>query len=186
MNPGATGGVPMIPPSTKAAPPASTMPATSRAVAGETAFASTYRPQNPAALTSRATPSAACGGHTDSTTSARPATAATSGTAVRPASPARAAVAWLRPAAAHSTSCPAPARHRPTAVPISPGYNSPTVVLLIPPSHQVPAALAVTYADAAASLRLRAGAPHPPDPVESRVNTRRRALRGAGSAEARL
>ena len=41
MFPGSGGGVPMIPPSTYAAPPAPTMPATSRAVAGEIALAST-------------------------------------------------------------------------------------------------------------------------------------------------
>ena len=40
VNPGATGGGPMIPPSAKPAPPAATIAATSPAVAGEIALAS--------------------------------------------------------------------------------------------------------------------------------------------------
>jgi hypothetical protein len=48
MKPGATGGVPMIPPSTQLAPPASTIRAISRTVSGETALASAYTPPNPA------------------------------------------------------------------------------------------------------------------------------------------
>src|SRR5690348_10421986 len=44
-----------------------------------------------------------------------------------PASAARSLVAALRPSGAHSTRCPAPARHCPTAAPISPGCSSPIV-----------------------------------------------------------
>ena len=40
---------------------------------------------------------------------------------VSPAAAARAAVSGPRPADAHSTVCPRPVRHRPTAAPISPG-----------------------------------------------------------------
>jgi len=110
----------MIPPSTQPAPPSATMAATSRAVAGEIALASTYSPPNPALATSRAVSSAACGGHTDMITSADRTTSARS-TPVSPAASARAALAGLRPSGTHSTRCPAAARHCPTAAPISPG-----------------------------------------------------------------
>ena len=52
--------------------------------------------------------------------------------AISPAASARSRVAGLRPSAAHSTRCPAPARHFPTAAPISPGWNNPTVTSLMP------------------------------------------------------
>src|SRR6185369_11636448 len=38
----------------------------------------------------------------------------------------------LRPSGTHSTRCPAPARHFPTAAPISPGCSSPIVVSVMP------------------------------------------------------
>ena len=131
MNPGATGGVPMIPPSTKLA--SLTIPAASRAVPGATALASTYTPPNPVPATARATSSAPCGGHTDTIISERPARSASEAAAVSPAASARAALAGLRPAASQSTSCPAAVRHCPTAAPISPGCSSPIVVSLMSP-----------------------------------------------------
>jgi hypothetical protein len=103
-------------------------------VAGEIALASVYTPPNPARATSRATSSAACGGHTETITPARPASPASPpSAAVSPAAPARAALAGLRPSGTHSTVCPAATRHCPTAAPISPGCSNPTVVLSIPP-----------------------------------------------------
>jgi len=96
MNPGAAGGVPMIPPSANSAPPARTTPATSRARSGDTALASTYSPPNPAPATSRATSRAACGGQTENTTSERAAISPIPA-AFSPAASARSRVAGLRP-----------------------------------------------------------------------------------------
>src|SRR5580692_1788409 len=85
--------------------------------------------------------SAACGGLTDMITSARRTSSASPPpTPVSPAAAARAAVAGLRPSGTHSTRCPAPARHCPTAAPISPGCSSPIVVssmLLISPGARL-------------------------------------------------
>src|SRR5256885_1603400 len=57
-------GGPMMPPSTKRAPAASTMRPISRAVAGDTALPSTKIPRNPVAATARARSTAPCGGIT--------------------------------------------------------------------------------------------------------------------------
>src|SRR6266702_3559317 len=81
-------------------------------------------PPNP--VTSRATSRAAVGGQTDTLRSERPVISA-SPHPVSPAAAARSLVAALRPAGAHSTWYPAPARHCPTAAPISPGCRSPIV-----------------------------------------------------------
>jgi len=48
----------------------------------------------------------------------------------RPAALARPAVSGPRPCDAHSTTCPASVRHRPTAAPISPGCSSPITLAL--------------------------------------------------------
>ena len=77
--------------------------ATSRAVAGEIAFASTYRPPNPAA--SAATSSAACGGH-DREQKLALGDERRDGAGVAQAARPAPAVASLRPADAHSTSWP--------------------------------------------------------------------------------
>ena len=69
MVPGFTGGGPMMPPSTKVAPPFSTMPPISRAVAGEIALPSTKVPAKRSPATSFATSTAAWGGQTDRITS---------------------------------------------------------------------------------------------------------------------
>ena len=111
--------MPMIPPSTYVAPPSSTISATSRAAAGEIAFASTNSPPKP--CTAHATSIEACGGQIEKMMSARSATSAGVPASVSPAARALAAVCGPRPSDAHSTSCPAPVRHRPTAAPISPG-----------------------------------------------------------------
>src|SRR5205823_6666356 len=86
-------------------------------------FASTKMPRNPA--TERATSSAACGGQTDKTTPARPDISPAVPTSLIPAASARAAVAGLRPADAHSTVSPHWLRQPPTAAPISPGCSTP-------------------------------------------------------------
>ena len=62
-----------------------------------------------------------------------------SATPVSPAASARSLVAAPRPSGSHSTWCPAPARHFPTAAPISPGCSSPIVVRSCLYSHQAPA-----------------------------------------------
>src|SRR5579875_2067129 len=99
------------------------MSATSRAVAGEIALASAYSPVNP--CTSQATSSAACGGQTERMTSAWPAISGAVPASAMPAARARAAVSGERSWEAQSTSWPASARHRATALPISPGWSSP-------------------------------------------------------------
>src|SRR5215510_5520281 len=65
----------MMPPSTYRPPVSVIIRATSRAVPGEIALASTYNPRNP--CTAQATSVAACGGHTDKIISASRATTAT-------------------------------------------------------------------------------------------------------------
>ena len=92
-------------------------------------------PPNP--VTRRATSRAAAGGQTDKMRSERPAISA-SPHPVSPAAAARSLVAALRPSGTHSTRCPAPARHCPTAAPISPGCRSPIVTSPMPLFHQVP------------------------------------------------
>src|SRR5437667_3290404 len=84
-------------------------------------------PRNPA--TERATSSAACGGQTDKTTPARPDISPAVPTSLIPAASARAAVAGLRPADAHSTVSPHWLRQPPTAAPISPGCSTPITFL---------------------------------------------------------
>src|SRR5581483_11986805 len=110
-------------------PPAATIAATSPAVAGAIALASTNRPPNPA--TRRPTSSAAWGGQTEKMIDERLAISV-SATPVSPAASARSLVATPRPSGTHSTRCPAPARHLPTAAPISPGCSSPIVVSVMP------------------------------------------------------
>ena len=126
--PGVTGGRPMMPPSTYRPPLSVIICATSRAVPGEIALASTYSPRNP--CTAQAMSVAACGGHTDKITSASSATPATVPASFSPAALARSAVAALRPSDAHKTVYPRLARHRPTAAPISPGCNRPITCVL--------------------------------------------------------
>lgn len=75
-----TGG-PMIPPSTKR----SNSPAIERAVSGETAFTSTYRPSNAVAATASACSTAATGGQTETMTSAFVASSSRDETSCRPA-----------------------------------------------------------------------------------------------------
>jgi len=107
-----------MPPSTKrptAAP-------THAAVAGETAFASTKTPENGGSDSTSS--SAAWGGTTENTTSLRATSSSTVAASVK--SPARARVASLPPADAHSTSCPVARSAAPIAAPISPGCRSPT------------------------------------------------------------
>src|SRR5438067_6832599 len=101
----------------------------SRAVAGDTAFASTKMPPKPA--TERATSSAACGGQTDRITSLRRTSSSVVRASTRPARSARAAVSALRPSDAHSTVWPAPRSVVPTAAPISPGWRSPIATCFI-------------------------------------------------------
>ena len=102
-----------MPPSTKR----STVAPTRRAVSGETAFASTKIPRNGGS--DSASSIAAWGGTTESTASHRATSSATVPASVSPA--ARARVASLRPADAHSTSWPAACSAAASAAPISPG-----------------------------------------------------------------
>src|SRR5580704_6160547 len=103
------------------------------------ALASTQTPVKPVAATARAVSSAACGGQTERTTSARRARSAVWPAASGPAaavSPATAARAWVagpRPAGTHSTWYPRPVRQAATAAPISPGCSSPISVSLTRP-----------------------------------------------------
>src|SRR5262245_28540556 len=122
----------MMPPSTKLAPPFSTMPPISRAVAGETALPSTKVPAKRSPATSLATSRAACGGQTDRITSLARTSAATEPTSSSPPSLARLRVSALRPSPAHTTREPAERTAAPTLLPMSPGFRSPTVVILLP------------------------------------------------------
>src|SRR5499427_10496837 len=122
----------MMPPSTNVAPPFSTMPAISRAVAGDTALPSTNMPPNRSAATRVATSTAACGGQTDRITSLASTTAATEPASSRPASLARLRVVALRPSPAHTTRAPPDRTAAPTMLPISPGFRSPIVVMPSP------------------------------------------------------
>src|SRR3954470_24750353 len=119
----------MIPPSTKSAPPAWTTAASSRTVAGATAFASTKAPSKPG--TDFAISSAACGGQTERITSLRRTSSSTEPTSSNPASSARPRVSAPRPADAHTTRWPWPRRTVPTAAPISPGCRRPIVGAVI-------------------------------------------------------
>lgn len=91
-----------MPPSTNRAPASVTSAPIACAVEGEIAFASTNTNSLPAPSTSFATASAACGGHTDSTTSHERASDSTVPASVRRV--ARALVAGVRPADAHVTT----------------------------------------------------------------------------------
>src|SRR5262249_45128221 len=119
----------MSPPSTNVAPAASTTAPISRAVAGATALPSTNRPVKRHAATARARSTAACGGHTESTTSLAATTASRRPASSRPALAARSRVPALRPSEAHSTPAPAARAQAPTTAPMSPGCSSPTVVM---------------------------------------------------------
>src|SRR5919198_3762160 len=109
-------------------PPSTHGPATAsaiaRAVAGETAFASTNRRSNP--VRERATASAAWGGQTERTMSLARASFSTERASRSPASSARRAVAALRSSDAQRTGTPRVRSAAPSAVPISPGCSSPT------------------------------------------------------------
>src|SRR5438094_5432019 len=122
----------MMPPSTKVAPPFSTIPPISRAVAGETALPSTYVPAKRSAATWVARSTAAWGGQTERITSLARATAATEPASSSPASLARLRVAALRPSPAHRTRAPPDRTAAPTMLPISPGFRSPIVVMPSP------------------------------------------------------
>src|SRR5207249_603722 len=122
----------MMPPSTKVAPPFSTIPPISRAVAGETALPSTYVPAKRSAATWDATSTAACGGQTERITSLARTTDPTEPASSSPASLARLRVAALRPSPAHRTRAPPDRTAAPTMLPISPGFRSPIVVMSSP------------------------------------------------------
>src|SRR4029077_6974103 len=122
----------MMPPSTKAEPPFSTIPPISRAVAGETALPSTYVPAKRSAATWDATSTAAWGGQTERITSLARTNAATEPASSSPASLARLRVAALRPSPAHKTRAPPARTAAPTMLPISPGFRSPIVVMPSP------------------------------------------------------
>src|SRR5712691_4372796 len=128
LTPG-TGGGPMMPPSTNVSSAPSTTRPILRTVAGETAFASIKMPLKPWPATSRASASAPCGGHTDSTMSATPSARSSAPRSSSPAALARERVAALRPADAHTTRRPSPPRQAPIAEPISPGWSSATVFI---------------------------------------------------------
>src|SRR5438045_1617231 len=89
---------------------------------------------------------------------------------VSPAAPARSLVAALLPSGSHSTRCPAPARHFPTAAPISPGCSSPIVVSPMP-SISPGAELIRTQGLLVAQRREPVPADHP-DPVTARRGNR--------------
>src|SRR5437870_355959 len=86
-------------------------------------------PLKPWPATSRASASAPCGGHTDSTMSATPSARSSAPRSSSPAALARERVAALRPADAHTTLRPSPPRQAPIAEPISPGWSSATVLI---------------------------------------------------------
>src|SRR5437870_7165673 len=120
-------GGPMMPPSTKRAPAASTMRPISRAVAGDTALPSTKIPRNPVAATARARSTAPCGGITERITRLDFTRSASVRASSSRLSAARALVAALRPWDTHNTRAPPATRVAPAVVPISPGFSSPTV-----------------------------------------------------------
>src|SRR5215211_1915151 len=84
-------------------------------------------PSNPS--TDASTSRAACGGQTETITSARRASSAAEATSSTPAASARPTVAPLRPSEVHRTAVPAPRSAAPIAAPISPGCRSPTVAI---------------------------------------------------------
>src|SRR5919201_3454795 len=122
------GGGPMIPPSTKRAPPAATISPTSRVVAGAIALPSTNVPPNRVPATSRATSGAFAGGQTDRMISLSRASRVSVPTSSSPSASARVRVADPRPADAQITRAPAARAAAPTALPISPGCRIPIVV----------------------------------------------------------
>src|SRR6266853_4702347 len=128
LTPGIGGG-PMMPPSTNVASAASTTRPIVRTVAGEIAFASIETPLKPWPATSRASASAPCGGHTESTMSATLSARSSAPRSSSPAALARKRVAALRPADAQTTRRPRPPRQAPIAAPISPGWSSATVFI---------------------------------------------------------
>src|SRR5712692_122440 len=123
----------MIPPSMNVAPAPSITRAISRAVPGETALPSTYIRVKPAAATSRATSSAASGGHTDRITSLAFTRSRSEPASSRPAASARRLVSSRRPWGVHTTRAPACLAHAATTDPISPGCNTPIVVCALGP-----------------------------------------------------
>src|SRR5438046_7801721 len=90
-------------------------------------------PLKPWPATSRASASAPCGGHTDSTMSVTPSTRSSAPRSSSPAALARERVAALRPADAQTTRRPRPRRQAPIAAPISPGWRSATVLIAMEP-----------------------------------------------------
>src|SRR5438552_4555442 len=90
-------------------------------------------PLKPWSATRRASSSAPCGGHTDSTMSATPSARSSAPTSSSPAALARERVAALRPADAQTTLKPRPQRQAPIAAPISPGWSSATVFIAMGP-----------------------------------------------------
>ena len=148
----------MMPPSTKVAPPFSTIPPISRAVAGETALPSTYVPAKRSAATWDATSTAACGGQTERITSLARTTDPTEPASSSPAALARLRVAALRPSPAHSTRAPVDRTAAPTMLPISPGFRSPIVVMSHLPGEPASRGRScVPLAAGAAACRARAG-----------------------------
>src|SRR3989442_9590707 len=120
-----------MPPSTKRAPADSTMRPISRAVFGATALPSTKIPRNPRPAMARARSSAPCGGMTETITRLDFTSSGSVRASSSPLSPARARVAALRPSDTQSTRAPPATRVAPAVVPISPGFNSPTVTFAI-------------------------------------------------------
>jgi hypothetical protein len=118
----------MMPPSTKRAPPALTISATARVVAGAMALASTNVPPNLIAAISRATSGAFAGGHTDRTISLSRASRVSVTTSSSPSASARLRVAGPRPVDAQITRAPPARAAAPTTLPISPGCKMPIVV----------------------------------------------------------
>src|SRR5215475_10023214 len=156
----------MMPPSTNDAPPFSTMPPISRALP------STKVPAKRSPATSFATSTAAWGGQTDRITSLARTSAATEPTSSSPPSTARLRVSALRPSPAHKTREPAERTAVPTLLPMSPGFRSPTVVILLPSLTS-----RLCEADRAAHLgRPRQRVVHrldPPEPLENLRGHRR-------------
>ena len=112
-----TGG-PTIPPSTKC----SNNSLIDRAVAGATAFASTYTPSKPSAATAWATSMALPGGHTETITSDCSTSVSRPPASVRSAASARRRVAPERPSPHHTRS---PWQIAAIEAPITPGCRKP-------------------------------------------------------------
>ena len=111
----------MTEPSTKC----SKRSAIARAVAGLIAFASMYRPWNPASATADANSAAAPGGQIDTMASALSTISASAPTSVMPRDSARVRVWSLRPALAHNFVVE---QFLANVSPISPGCRNPTFI----------------------------------------------------------